>query len=43
LEKSNKAKSIIAQTIKELEMLKESTQSKFDDIQEKRVLLIERA
>jgi multidrug efflux pump subunit AcrA (membrane-fusion protein) len=42
LEKSNKAKSIITQTIKELEALKESTQSEFDDTQEKRVLLIER-
>jgi hypothetical protein len=42
LERSNKAKSIIVQTIKELETLKESTQREFNKIQEKRVLLIER-
>ncbi len=42
LKQSNNAKSIITQTIKELETLKESTQSEFDDIKEKRVLLIQR-
>jgi chromosome segregation ATPase len=41
LAQSSKAKSTIAQTIKELETLKESTQNEFTDMQEKRVLLIE--
>lgn len=41
LAQSNKAKNIIAQTIKELETLKQSTQNEFNDMQEKRVILIE--
>lgn len=42
LKQSNNAKSIITQTIKELERLKEGVQSESDALQEKRVLLIER-
>ncbi len=42
LAQSDKAKGTIAQTIKELEALKKSTQNEFNDMQEKRVFLIER-
>jgi hypothetical protein len=38
----NNAKNIITQAIKKLEAMKESTQGKFNDIKEKRALLIER-
>ncbi len=42
LAQSDKAKGTIAQTIKELQALKKSTQNEFNDMQEKRVFLIER-
>ncbi len=41
LAQSDKAKDTIVQTIKELETLKKDTQNEFNDMQEKRVLLIE--
>jgi len=42
LAQSNKARDTITHTIKELETLKESTQNEINDMQEKRVVLIER-